>query len=366
MSLLINALVLLSIVTLAMGHSCTCSSSVVVMTKEDLAQEIQSQLATTKAPTSALTSGSGSGSGCVINTTKVTDELYKRIVKLDKEELSDLQEALNCPSNTYYASCREILEHDNASPSGYYWLLSSDVSAEKVYCDMDIICGNVRGWMRIAKLDITDSDDNCPDGFYQAEHNNRSLCAATSPHPGCVGSETYSTRGIQYNDICGKIIAYQQGYTDGIHYTYSGVNGNYLDGISLTHRPPNSNIRRTHIWSFIAAVDENGQNGQCPCTNRNSNRARAPARDVGLNYFCDTGVKEYKEYYDDIRVFTDNPLWDGAGCGPTNDCCTFNTPPWFYRHLHYSTTDDIEMRLCRNSGPLTENILIEKIDLFIR
>ncbi len=137
------------------------------MTKEDLAQEIQSKIMT-KATSSPLTSESG----CVINTTKVTEEIYNRVVKLNKKQLTDLQEALNCPTDKY-SSCQEILQHYSNSPSGYYWLRRSDITAEKVYCDMDKICGNVRGWMRIGQLDMTNPDNHCPEGFYQAEHKNK-------------------------------------------------------------------------------------------------------------------------------------------------------------------------------------------------
>lgn len=361
---LLIPLVFLSIVTLAMGQKdgdYTCSSNVVVLTKEDLAQEIQSQF-TTKAPSSALTSGSG----CVINTSEVTEELYKRIVKLDKEELTDLQGALNCHTDTY-ESCQEILLQDGKSPSGYYWLRRSDITAEKVYCDMDRICGNVRGWMRIAELDMTDPDSrSCPGGFYEAEHDNKSLCATTATGAGCAGSVTYSTRGIRYNKICGRVRAYQKGRLDGFHYAFTSINSNYMDGISITHQAPNSHNRRRHIWTFVASRDENGGGGQCPCINRNNRRSTShPLHYIGLNYFCDTAIVEYQSYYDDFRVFTNNPLWDGAGCGPSNDCCAFNTPPWFYRHLEYSTTDDIEMRLCRNNRNLIEDVLIEKVDLFV-
>ncbi len=140
------------------------------------------------------------------------------------------------------------------------------------------------------------------------------------------------------------------------------INYDYIDGISLTH---NNHHNRHHIWTFIASRDENGGTNQCPCTNKN-NKRNDPQHFIGLNYFCDTGTRQYQSYYDDFRVFTDNPLWDGAGCGPTNECCTFNNPPWFYRHLYYNTTDDIEMRVCRNANNLIEDLLIEKIDLFIR
>ena len=41
-----------------------------------------------------------------------------------------------------------------------------------------------------------------------------------------------------------------------------------------------------------------------------------------------------------------DPLWDGKGCGPTNTCCSFNTPPWFVKDLSSATTDNIEMHGC--------------------
>ena len=33
--------------------------------------------------------------------------------------------------------------------------------------------------------------------------------------------------------------------------------------------------------------------------------------------------------------------------GPSNSCCSLNTPPWFVKDLPSPTTDDIEMRVCR-------------------
>ena len=61
-----------------------------------------------------------------------------------------------------------------------------------------------------------------------------------------------------------------------------------------------------------------------------------------------------------------DPLWDGAGCGPTSTCCSFNTPPWFYRQLPQPTTDDIEMRACRNEDASHEDIAIEMIEIYIQ
>ena len=49
-----------------------------------------------------------------------------------------------------------------------------------------------------------------------------------------------------------------------------------------------------------------------------------------------------------------------------NACCAFNNPPWFMKELSSSTTDDIEMRLCADSGRNDEDITVELIELYVR
>ncbi len=84
---------------------------------------------------------------------------------------------------------------------------------------------------------------------------------------------------------------------------------------------------------------------------------------VGNDYFCDTASENQFQY----RFYGDDPLWDGAGCGPLNTCCTFNNPPWFYKELPESTTDDIEMRVCKDQGSNNdEDFAIEKIDIYVQ
>ena len=61
-----------------------------------------------------------------------------------------------------------------------------------------------------------------------------------------------------------------------------------------------------------------------------------------------------------------DPLWDGAGCGATSTCCSFNTPPWFYKQLPQPTTDDIEMRVCKNEKASNEDIAIEMFEIYIQ
>ena len=51
-----------------------------------------------------------------------------------------------------------------ACSSGYYWIRSSNGSAVQVYCDMDRVCGcsGSGGWTRVAFLNITDPNQQCP------------------------------------------------------------------------------------------------------------------------------------------------------------------------------------------------------------
>ena len=51
-------------------------------------------------------------------------------------------------------------------------------------------------------------------------------------------------------------------------------------------------------------------------------------------------------------------LWDGENCGPYSKCCSFNTPPWFYKSLPQPTNDDLEVRLCGSAALSVEDMLI--------
>ena len=52
-----------------------------------------------------------------------------------------------------------------SSPSGYYWIRTAFGSSERVYCDVTRLCGGVAGgWMRVAKLDMANSNEQCPRG----------------------------------------------------------------------------------------------------------------------------------------------------------------------------------------------------------
>jgi len=61
------------------------------------------------------------------------------------------------------SSCKQILAKYLDTPSGYYWLQSSNhFTSHKVYCNMDNErCGS-KGWTRIALVDMSNNAQSCP------------------------------------------------------------------------------------------------------------------------------------------------------------------------------------------------------------
>ena len=291
--------------------------------------------------------------------------------KLDalNENISDLQKkidvlckpgmALNQPAN----SCASVFESNPDAQSDYYWVENEDRVPRIVYCDVRS-CGSItKGWIKVTSLDMTDGTTMCPSGLKLNTDYNLRTCGINS-NSGVCSHVTFSVYK-SYTEICGKIIAYQFGSPDafGTHIRPlpNSINDNYVDGISLTHGSP-----RHHIWTFAAALDEDTSSFpqyNCPCTDtRTKNRATHPPTFVGNDYFCDTASKNH---FQNNLLYSCDPLWDGAGCGPHNKCCSFNNPPWFYKQLSQPTTDDIEMRVCRDHVSTDEDIRIEMIDIYV-
>ena len=174
-------------------------------------------------------------------------------------------------------------------------------------------------------------------------------------------SLSLSTDGKEYTHVCGRAIGYQYHSTDAFAGAAQGTIDNYyVDGLSVTHGQPGN---RTHIWTFAVGIDEVfGDIFVCPCVNP-ANTALVPSY-VAANYFCESGVP----YPDSSSgtLYPDDPLWDGDGCGPNSDCCSFNLPPWFTVQLPTPTTDDIEVRNCADQDTNDEDLGIELIEFYIR
>ena len=307
-------------------------------------------------------------------------ELIQQILNISNDTLRELSQNYTALENITQqltrvtesglypaASCAAILRFVPSSPSGHYWIRSSNGSAVNVYCDMTRSCGGVTGgWIRAAELDMTNNSTQCPSTLTLRTDSMRRTCGIGLQGRGC-SSVTFPTNTIQYTKVCGMIKAYQFGNTDSFGDSNGqrpqNINTYYVDGVSLTHGNPT----RQHIWTFAAAVIESAAfaSYNCECTDISSrSSASRPPAFVGRDYFCDTGPG-----MDDGSQFVfygSDPLWDGAGCGPQSTCCSFNSPPWFYKQLPNPTTDDIEMRVCADEGRDNEDTPIEKVMLYVQ
>ena len=260
------------------------------------------------------------------------------------------------------SSCKEILQGAPQSPSGLYWLRGTNNRPRQMYCDMERSCKGVAGgWMRVASIDINDTSSTCPSSLRTLTSPHR-LCAKNFDGIGC-SSALLPVHGVEYSQVCGKIIGYQDKTPDAFYRfidDQNTIDTIYVDGISLTH----GQSPRKHIWTFVAALNEHiaAPWSLCPCTNTRRDPPTTVPNFIGNDYFCDTGSQNHFEFI----FYGDDPLWDGAGCGEYSTCCDFNSPPWFRKELSLPTNDDIEMRLCTDQLRNDEDINFEVLELYVQ
>ena len=301
----------------------------------------------------------------IVTANEVVAHILSSLVSPAMAQLQLLRLPGNTPSHPA-TSCKEIKELNPTAPSGHYWLRDTGDFSVHMYCDMSRSCGGITGgWMQVANINMTDTSDSCPAGLKTLTQPKR-LCAMNIASGGC-SSASFSVQGVRYTRVCGKIIGYKDGSPDAFWPYYNNrrltIDDQYVDGISLTH----GHNPRKHIWTFAAAVHEVLSNNRghttCPCTNiRNTVSVPIPPY-VGNDYFCDS-ASESRYYH---LFYPTDPLWDGTGCGRLNTCCSFNNPPWFMKELPSSTSEDIEMRLCADHQPRTdERITFETVELYVQ
>ena len=83
------------------------------------------------------------------------------------------------------------------SPSGYYWILpATGQPAVQLYCDFNRQCGcdGPSTWTRVAFLNMSDPNHNCPSNW--GEFNMPVRACGWAYHD--CGSEFYSTLGMNY------------------------------------------------------------------------------------------------------------------------------------------------------------------------
>ena len=120
-------------------------------------------------------------------------------------------------------SCTELAEREPDIPSGNYWILNSTQSPVQVFCEMgDVFPAGLNvtgGWVRVANLNMTDPDQQCP-GNLQLVHTYQPIrvCGKSTDGYTC-DSVTYSSYGVQYQQVCGRVKGYQYGSPGGFGHT---------------------------------------------------------------------------------------------------------------------------------------------------
>ena len=250
-------------------------------------------------------------------------------------------------------TCLDVYNAQPNSPSGYY-----HINSENIYCNMDDLCGQGGGWTRLAYLNMADGTVNCPTGFKYYQTGGVRACGRQSNQVGCTGT-LFNLTHLSYSKVCGKVIGYQYGSTEGVLGSNGNINSHYLDGISITYGSP-----RSHIWTLISGLRQNDIDGgfyNCPCSQ--SSVQTVPGF-VGDNYYCESGNPHLGIFH---QLFTNDPLWDGQGCSALEqNCCTNKTLPWFYRDFgNVSITDSIELRICGNQADL-EDTPVGLLEIYVK
>ena len=108
-------------------------------------------------------------------------------------------------------------------------------------------------------------------------------------------STRFSTRGIPFTKVCGRIVGIQYYSVKAFdpYYTHQTrmLDDLYVDGVSITY----GSEPRQHIWTFAAALDEDPAHSSkaCPCTNSKSNvpfTGLIPEF-IGEDFYCETGSR---------------------------------------------------------------------------
>ena len=227
---------------------------------------------------------------------------------------------------------------------------------QSIYCDMEEqeLCGSRGGWTRLAYLNMPNATQNCPSGFRLYQSGGVRACGR--PGADCV-SVQFSSNGISYSQICGRVVGYQYFTTEAVEGYHNDINSYYVDGVSITRGSP-----RQHVWTLMAGYSElNVLSWSCPC-NTGSTVSVVPF--IGNNYFCESGNNASSA---SSILYTSDPLWDGSDCGRLEaPCCTAPGLPWFHRDYGTNTTDYIELRVCGDADSNNEDSPVSFYEIYVK
>ena len=281
---------------------------------------------------------------------------YGEIVRVTEEGRHQI---ILCPTNRptqcVPTSCSDVARNGGAT-SGYYDITLTNGSTASVYCNMEG-CDGEGGWTRVAYLNMSDPSQQCPTELRLYNEGGVRACGRQITSSGSCDSVTFSTNGVSYSQVCGRVIGYQYATTDLLRIDQS-IDDTYVDGISITQGSP-----RQHIWTLMNGWTEfnNGfATWYCPC---NTGSTLSIQSFIGDDYFCESGTPSIPN----AQLYSNDPLWDGEGCGGNEGpCCNAPGIPWFHKVLNSPTTDDIELRVCANQGTTDEDTPVGMYEIYIK
>ena len=269
----------------------------------------------------------------------------------------------NSSFNVLAQSCVEIKDRRFDSPSGMYLLKNpNNGSTYDAYCNMEELCRSGGGWTRLAYLNMSDATQNCPFGFRLYQSGGVRACGRPVTNSGSCVSVQFPSNGISYSEVCGRVVGYQYGSPDAVFdghgYNHNNLNGDYVDGVSITRGSP-----RQHVWTLIAGYTQlENRAFSCPCFTGNYQQIQTF---IGSHSFCESGNPAK---ISTSVLYPSDPLWDGQGCGFNETaCCSVPGLPWFHRDYgNTTTTDYLELRVCGDEGTGNEDVPVGYYEIYVK
>ena len=264
---------------------------------------------------------------------------------------SAIQLATDIRALHVFESCDVVRSLRFPFPSGTYRIGPTQGKYSLMNCSTStaLTCNGISGqWRRVAYLDTSQTNIECP-GNLQAITNPPS-CRIIGSNPIC-SPVFFPSGGIPYSQVCGRIYGRYSNTPDAFDTfpvnrpVFPTINDNYVDGVSLSY----GMNPRNHVWTLAATIPQNNRQDNCASCDY-----LVPGF-VGSDYSCQI-VPDCSSLSDDstcrlVEVWNDD-----------NQCNGNNI---FYRNLTQTTTENLEMRLCRDQARSDEDISISFIEIFV-
>ena len=113
---------------------------------------------------------------------------------------------------------------------------------------------------------MSDPSHQCPSVWRKYDESGVRACGRPTTTAGCASIQ-YISSYQQYSRMCGRVIGYQFASPDAFKQNSPNGNDINLDGINITR-----GANRTHIWSYVAGINQNlslQSTAKCPCSSEN-------------------------------------------------------------------------------------------------